>query len=213
MLYHIALFDYRNHNNLSGHHYTTLPGFIDLTTHMVPTYLKDEANIHHFTTEYIFTHMYPYMCKLLKLSPLPQMFSTETTINNNCEYTRYIYKSSDKLKLFRIDTDTHSTETYYSICHGTGGYSEYHKLFIYAHLSSEIINEHSYTNRTLLLNTDSMAIPLIPLLIPYFKLIFVADRRENYSNKKYIQTHKFTDVVSYLIKGSVFANKYLTNLQ
>lgn len=213
MIYHIALYDYNNSTSVSGHHYTTLPNYIDLTQKKCPTYLNDSANKHHFTTDYIFNYMYPYICTLLTLPMLSSSFESYDTTENGCKFTRYIYKSSDELTMYRVDTNEYTTETYNSICHGIYGYSEYHKLYKYAHLSSAIVNENSSTPRSLLLNTDSMSIPLIPLLVPYFKHIFVADRRSSYSNSAYIATHTFTDMLSYFIKGSVFANKYITNLK
>ena len=60
----------------------------------------------------------------------------------------------------------------------------YHRLFIAPHKISVIFNSEALTDRIIRLNCDSMIIPLIPLIVPYFKKIYVYDYRNNYIFKE-----------------------------
>lgn len=69
--------------------------------------------------------------------------------------------------------------------------SPYHQLFRMSHRSCKLVNETIDTNRKLVFNTDSMSIPIIPILINYYKEILVIDVRDNTKDK----TYGFKDII------------------
>lgn len=62
--------------------------------------------------------------------------------------------------------------------------SLFHSLFILAHRSGYILNETCENNLKLAVNTDSMSIPVIPVLASLVKEVLVVDNRTGMSNLK-----------------------------
>ena len=63
--------------------------------------------------------------------------------------------------------------------------SPYHQLFRLSHRSCKLVNETIETNNKIVFNTDSMSIPIIPILANYFREILVIDVRDNTKDKSY----------------------------
>ena len=79
-------------------------------------------------------------------------------------------------------------------------FTAYHRLFIAPHQIAIIINEKALTKRIIRLNCDSMIIPLIPLIVPYFKKVYVYDYRLNY---EFEATKDITDELNAYISYNV----------
>jgi hypothetical protein len=62
-------------------------------------------------------------------------------------------------------------------------WSFYHQLFRFAHRSGIVTNLTIDNNEKIVFNTDSMSVPVIPILANYYKEILVIDVRN--SNRKY----------------------------
>ena len=87
-------------------------------------------------------------------------------------------------------------------------YSAYHKLFRGSHQTCQIENlTYLNNNRRLLLITDSMSIPLVPILAYYFKSILQIDPRETLSQNvgtsiiDLINSYNYTDCLFFMQCG------------
>lgn len=76
-------------------------------------------------------------------------------------------------------------------------WSDYHRLYRGAHRVSCIINHTCKNNRVLLINGDSMTVPIIPILANYYKKIICLDNRSKY-DKKYPNLVNWNEITDYL---------------
>ncbi len=188
------------------------PPFIDMQGVHFPTYMQDPSNEHHWKFDYVWNTVMPYISKKLGISFNPLDFIHIDTTNT--EYSRHLWHSDFKCVAYCFKTNKVEVFTYKDCCCG-GGISQYHNIIRYPHESIlYTIDSPIQSNRTLLVNSDSMAIPLVPLLLPYYsKILFVDFRWPTKDNDRdMIDRFEFTDYLCLLIAGSYKHNIHLHNL-
>ena len=193
-------------------HLTQIFSAIKITN--VERYQNFPKNNHHWTTSYVWKYAIPKIVEVLKIKNFNETdFKYVENIHlvngeqKNLSYHKMIKHQSIQYEDF--DTKTKKL----------GGldilrdkqYKErsyYHSLFIGNHRCCLLTNKTCISQRKLLLNTDSMSVPLIPILICYFNKILVLDNRTKNKYKDIIMTFNPTD---YLALGLYRQFLYKTN--
>ena len=155
-----------------------------------------ELNCHHITTDSLWNVVWPKFVKDLNIDFNPDDFELVKFEEKGFDLSYHRYKGDVLIKF--IDYDNMD----YYITEGTDGIrqldgsaiSGYHGLYAGAHKVSGVLNQLAKTDKKLIMFTDSMTIPLIPLLTVYYKSIVVVDYRNEY-NFNFDET-KFDDVVT-----------------
>ena len=162
-----------------------MPGVIDLTDEIPEVYSNYKYNEHHWTTNYIWNTFIPRLSNDLSLQFNIKDYKKITHITDGNDLSYYMpitnetvvvndmfYKTTDSIPI----SDTAYNKNYKSYL---GCFTDYHKLFICAHRCAHISNRTSITKRNLLLNTDSMSVPVMPFLMHNFTNILILTRRPN----------------------------------
>ena len=89
----------------------------------------------------------------------------------------------------------------------------YHNLFRGSHTCCLIKNLSINSSRKLLLNCDSMFVPIVPILSYFFKEILHLDNRTDRSFWNIIKNYDASDYICALTTSNVFNEKFLTNLK
>lgn len=162
-------------------------------------YVGYSLNEHHWKTEYVFNVFLPKILKDLNIDFNKDDFIKINNFNENNKHDlSFLMPKYDKVVIFRdfqrnikkslniselvVGHDEHFESP-------LGEMTYYHRLYRGAHSCSEIINNDSATQKTLILNGDSMAIPLIPILSYYYKRILYIDNRKTIDIKNVIQEY------------------------
>lgn len=164
------------------------------------TYEQWKRNSHHWTTNYIWNNVIP---KIVKTFDLPFNENDYELIKNEIsnEYgtfdvSYHRFKKPQILNFENLSNNEKRTLDMVSIKCNPNEYkecSDYHCLFRGFHSVCIIKNSTSLTNKTLIFNCDSMSIPIIPILIPFYKDILILDNRVNKSFKELIKTYMKPD--------------------
>ena len=151
-------------------------------------------NEHHYLPQWSYAKLLPAAIALLKF-PYDQadfyMMSNQTEygnmpylLNKNLQHYKVfapIYNESDGVLHFDDYFLTSNEITSCNECIDPLMRKElndpYHKLFKFAHLPIIVENQTLKDGKTLLLDCDSQAIPLIPILITYYKKVIILDNR------------------------------------
>lgn len=159
------------------------------------TYSEWKRNKHHWTTSYVWNHVIPNIVKTFNI-PFNEMDYeiVENFIKNeygtfNVSYHRY--KKPQTIKFENLSTNEHKMLDMHTIKCSPNEYnecSEYHALFRGFHSVCKIENSTSLTDKTLIVNCDSMAIPIIPILIPFYRNILILDNRTKKSFRDLIKS-------------------------
>lgn len=148
-------------------------------------YSTYKINEHHLTTATIWNVVFP---KFMKDFKLDYNINDYTYVKNYQEGFDLSYHDYNKEMDIKVITEDGVYDHLRDI-NGTQ-LTAYHRLFVAPHSIAIVTNNKSLTNRIIRLNCDSMIIPLIPLIAPYFKKIYVYDYRGNY---KFKDTPDITD--------------------
>lgn len=199
-----------------------MPGVIDLTDEIPEVYSNYKYNEHHWTTNYIWNTFIPRLSNDLSLQFNIKDYKKITHITDGNDLSYYMpitnetvvvndmfYKTTDSIPI----SDTAYNKNYKSYL---GCFTDYHKLFICAHRCAYISNRTSITKRNLLLNTDSMSVPVMPFLMHNFTNILILDNRTDYSYSKQINDFCKHDNLTYMelfIADSYNMHKYATNIK
>lgn len=166
------------------HPYRTMDGFFDFSSLPLENYSTYKLNEHHLTTNSIWTYVFP-------------QFMKDFEIDYNIEDYDFIPFEKDNQNLSfheynkPMDIEVHADKVYFSLRDLNGTQlTAYHRLFVAPHQIATVYNYTSKTDRIIRLNCDSMIIPLIPLITPYFQKIYVYDYRDKY---KFEETNDITD--------------------
>lgn len=155
-------------------------------------YINYVGNSHHWTTEYCWNTAIPQIFSGFGLNLDKTQFNLIKFIWNNCDFSYH-----QQLKEMKFEVEDFVTKNKISGGHDVlrninlcpklqYSYSLYHMLFRLAHTSGIIKNLSINQDLRLAINCDSMAIPIIPVLVPFFKEILVIDRRTK-ENPRYWQ--------------------------
>jgi len=199
-----------------------MPGVIDLTDEIPEVYSNYQYNEHHWTTNYIWNTFIPRLSNDLSLQFNIKDYKKITHITDGNDLSYYMpitnetvvvndlfYKTTVSLPI----SDTAYNKNYKSYL---GCFTDYHKLFICAHRCAHISNKSSITKRNLLLNTDSMSVPVMPFLMHNFTNILILDNRTDYSYSTQINDFCKHDNLTYMelfIADSYNMHKYATNIK
>lgn len=183
-------------------------------------YSNFKLNEHHWTTQWCWKNIIPVLYHRLFKKCFPENnfklvefkyqsfnLSYHEYINDNSfyfhDFTRNIELNGDQQILRDINENIiDSTAT------------KYHRLFTGFHSIALIRNNIIESDDKLLLNCDSMSIPLIPIFANFFKEILVVDNRTNISYSKLIKDFNATHYVCLMLSTSYYKqNKHISNLK
>ena len=186
-------------------------------------YLDYKGNEHHWTTKYCWTHVIPAIAFRFRLNFNIEDFKPVEFKWNGCDFSYHIPVCDMQFEVRDFVSNNnirgnHDALRNINLCPKLNySHSLYHMLFRLSHSCGMITNLNMGTGPKLAVNCDSMAIPIIPVLAPYFKKILVIDRRtenktlEEYSN--YIIDFKPTHYLEIFTDYNVFlSEKYYYNL-
>lgn len=164
------------------------------------TYTLWNRNKHHWTTNYIWKNVIPKIIKCFKLPFNESDYEYVSNIINN-EYgtfdvSYHRYKLPLQIKFENLSNNENLILNMKTIKCNLKDYnecSEYHSLFRGFHSMCIMENDKSLTDKVLIFNCDSMAIPIIPILVPFYKRILILDNRVNKSFKEIIKTFMKND--------------------
>lgn len=161
-------------------------------------YEFDGVNAHHWTTKYVWEHVIQKIAMQLNIPFEPAHFVKTVVITDRGDFSYHNF--SKQLQLTFTDHVKHtSIQGSFDILRApnTSEYgTRYHQLYRAAHSISTITNHTCNNNKYLLVNGDSMTIPIIPLLVPYFSTIVMLDNRDKPAIPNLIDFDKITDYVA-----------------
>lgn len=180
---------------VQNHKYRKMENFYEFSDNL-KSYIGWEQNEHHYTTETTWNVIFP-------------KFMADYNIEYNKDNYHIVERFYKKYDISYHDwNDGYDVDVYAeeNIYHQIRKFdretlTEYHHLYVAPHQISMIINKKPLTDRILRMNCDSMTIPLIPLITPYFKKIYVYDYRCDYLFK---DTPDITDEFTGYIIENVF---------
>ena len=151
-------------------------------------YFINAWNAHHWTTSYVWDKFIPVLFHRLGLKLNQTDFKKVELEWNGMDFSHHDPVKENRYKIQSFDDD----------CLMEGGFevirdidldnpwhnwSFYHQMFRLAHRSGLVTNLTAKSEMRIVFNTDSMSVPVIPILINYVKEILVIDVRQ--SGKKY----------------------------
>lgn len=199
-----------------------MPGVIDLTHEAPEVYSNFRFNEHHWTTNYVWNTFIPRLSNDLSLRFNPDEFVYITHVTDGHDLSYHIPVSDEVVIVNDLFYDTTTTmrisETAFNKDFKSylGCFTDYHKLFICSHRCARISNTNSVTDRNLLLNTDSMSVPLMLYLMHNFKNILILDNRTERSYATRIDEfckHSNLTYMELFIADSYNMHKYATNIK
>lgn len=163
-----------------NHPYRSTEGFYEFKESELKNYANYDLNWHHLTTDTIWNVVFPAFMEQFNLDYNKDDYEYIKFIADNQDLSYHEFKGT-------MNVEVHFNNKIVNRLRDVNGnwLTAYHRLYIAAHQISTIINHNSLTDRVLKLNCDSMVIPLIPLIVPYFKKIYVIDYRDNYVHPSY----------------------------
>lgn len=200
------------------------PGVIDLTKIRPEVYSSYPKNEHHWTTKWVWDHFIPRIASDLGISFSSSDFTLVPCSFDQQDLSYHIPHNDTSIQIGELGSTSCQTLKISELIFNKnftspfGATTGYHKLFLYSHRCCWIFNQASKTERSLILNTDSMSVPVIPALIPYFRNMLVLDNRTGTSFKKkiadFISKHFSTlSYVELFIADSYNFHKYAINLK
>lgn len=161
-------------NVKENHPYRTMDGFFDFSNLPLENYSSYKLNEHHLTTNSIWTYVFPKFMDDFGLEWSLDEYDFVPFNKDNQDLSFHEYNKP-------MDIEVHADKIYFSLRDLDGTQlTAYHRLFVAPHQIATVYNYTAKTDRILRLNCDSMVIPLIPLITPYFQKIYVYDYRDNY---------------------------------
>ena len=199
-----------------------VPGLIDLTNIIPDVYSSYPKNEHHWTTSYVWNKFIPRLADDIALPFNYDEYKLVPCIYDNQCLDYHIPIDDSIITIHDLyynqsyDIPISNTVFYHNYKSPFNASTGYHKLFMCAHRCATIYNKYSKTNRNLLLNTYSMSVPLMHILMCYFRNILILDNRTNTSYKSYIHEFMQHDNLTYMelfIADSYNFHKYAINLK
>ena len=203
--------------------YPSGTGFHDLTATIPECYSSWQLNQHHWTTSYVYSWFIPRLFNDLKLPFKASDWRYIKQMSNEFDISYHTYINDDYIQIYDyLLNKTHDITisrtvlspnyTPVDICN-----TDYHRLFICSHRTCHIENPSCNRSTALLLNTDSMSIPVIVYLLPFFKHILIVDNRTSQSYKSvihdFMKSHELDLVYMELFIAFDYNNKkYIKNI-
>ena len=177
-------------------------------------------NEHHFTTSFLYKTLLPNIANLMGFEiPYHKLVWQNKLIkfdDFDIDVSRYI--STDEQTQFNVYDLTYNigvwgefnvalnwndvTDKYhrdsiyeYEFC-GKEMVTDFHKIYIYPHTCSKILNTGESNGKRLLISCDSQMIPIIPILGMIYKEVIILDNRNGgFSPYSYIKDMDFDDIL------------------
>lgn len=162
-------------------------------------YVNDIKNEHHWTTNYVWNNVIPILAKDFKLKINESDFDLIKWNTKLGDFSYHSYK--EKQNFTFVDLENNKTingdNNILRVKPNEPMWSDYHRLYRGAHRVSYIVNNNCKNERILLINGDSMTVPIIPILANYFKKIICLDNRSKF-DKKYPNLVNWDEITDYL---------------
>lgn len=143
-------------------------------------YVAYKNNVHHWTTKYVWEKFIPILMNLLHINFNQNQFVKIPYIWNTCDFSYHnLQNAKFKIKMFdnnKEEIGDHEILRNVNNCPFMV-LSCYHSLFKLAHCSGTIMNLNDALLPRIVVNCDSMAIPIIPILACFCKNMLVIDNR------------------------------------
>ena len=174
-------------------------------------YLAYKNNVHHWTTKYVWEKFLPKLFSQLGVNCDQSSFVKISYIWSTCDFSYHnLPNAKFKIQKFGSTEEIGEHETlrntnncpYMSI-------SCYHSLFKLSHCSGKITNLNDAPLQRVVVNCDSMSIPVIPILACYCKELLVIDNRtgRNQNFMKKILDFKPTHYISLFTEENFLFNQ------
>lgn len=161
-------------------------------------YSKDVKNEHHWTSKYVWEHIIPMLEKDYNFKV---NYDDYIYVERKSELGDYSYHLNTKNKFTFVDVENNITlsgdASVLRVKSNEQMWSDYHRLYRGAHRISYIINHSCDNKRVLLINGDSMTVPIIPIIANYFSKVICLDNRSKY-DKKIPNLIKWNEITDYL---------------
>ena len=160
-------------------------------------YSQDKKNAHHWTTAYVWNTILPMIDSdfSIGIDYSKYDFIVNSTLLGDFSY--HVYRDDAIYKFINYNTNI-TLDGSIDIVHmnsNEDSWSDYHRLYRGAHSISSIEHIDKTIGRQLLIIGDSMTVPVIPLLAPFFDKITCLDARCNKVIDNLIEWKKITDVM------------------
>ena len=176
----------------------------------------DGVNAHHWTSKYVWEKVIQPLSILMGITFNPDDFSKIDVVTERGDFSYHNYIKpinltfTDHVKNITLTGDFSILRAPNLPEYGT----LYHQFYRGAHSISTIVNHSANNTRYLLVNGDSMTIPLIPLLAPYFNTIVMLDNRDKPYVPNLINYSKITDYMAmFTTTNWIVNNRPYTSLQ
>lgn len=162
-------------------------------------YIKDPANAHHWTTSYVWKKIIPMIANDYNLSINPDDFELIEFKNDWGDLSYHKSKISKNFIYHDLENNItlNGNDEILRVSQTENAISDYHRLYRGAHKVTYIENLSIKTNRVLLINGDSMTIPIIPILANYFNKIICLDNRSK-NDIKYENLVNWDEITDYM---------------
>ena len=186
-------------------------------------YVLYNGNNHHWTTNFVWNNFLPIMFSRLNVNFIKDDFIEIPFIWNNCNFS-YHNMLNSKFKIWTSSKNEeigdHEILRITNDCPSKypAAISFYHSLFKLNHMCGRISNisdSNLITLNRVVVNCDSMSIPVIPILACYCKEMFVIDNRTGKSHNLVDQIIKFkpTHYISLFTEENfLFTQKYIKQI-
>ena len=176
-------------NVRQDHPYRNREDFYEFDVNELENYSTYNLNWHHYTTATIWNVVFPKFMHDFKFEYDPNDY---TYVSNNRDGVDLGFHDYNKEMDIQVVTEENKVYDHLRDTYGTQ-FTAYHRLFVAPHKIAVVTNNKALTDRIIRLNCDSMIIPLVPLIAPYFKKMYVYDYRSNY---RFEETNDITDELS-----------------
>lgn len=189
--------------------------FDNLTQMPFPTYdLPSDGplNRHHWVLPYVWDIFMPKLAHELGIPFNPYEFKAVADSSGDSRFNRHLWNTDFECIAYRFKSKSIECRTY-SECCSKGGLTKYHSVIRFPHESVLYTIPNPPSNvkgRRLLLNCDSMSIPLILLLLPYYQELLCLDFRYDMGADDYekISRFEYTDYACIMYGKSYLLNKH-----
>ena len=183
-------------------------------------YVNYKNNVHHWTTDYCWKNVVPKLLNDCSIKLDSSKFKKVDFVWNNCDFSYHEELANSKYEVEDFANQDKYTG-YHNILRNVNNspfmqISLYHSLFVLSHKSGLIQNLSTDSNKTLVINCDSMAIPIIPILACFFRKILVVDNRTGFQCNYYKQILDFKPdcyISLFTEENMLFRHKFCLQLQ
>lgn len=171
-------------------------------------YSTDKINAHHWTTSYVWNNILPMIDTDFSIGIDYKKYYLVDNNTDLGDFSYHDYYNSIDYKFINFNANTVlvGQQDIIRMNSNESAWSTYHRLYRGAHSISSIEHINKTIGRQLLIIGDSMTVPVIPLIAPYFDKIICLDARSGKIFKKLFEWNKITDVMCMFTTIAWFEN-------